>query len=131
MMASKDSTHFRIENITPILNVTDMARSLAFYVDLLGFQNADWGDNKFTCVTRNNTGIYLCEGGQGQPGTWIWMGFGGDIHALHKHFVEKGMAIHLPPTNFSWAYVMQVKDPDGHILRFGTDPNEQEPFADQ
>jgi len=25
---------------------------------------------------------------------------------------------------------MQVEDPDGHVLRFGTDPNKNEPFVD-
>ena len=99
-----------------------MARSLAFYIDILGFNNAEWGDNNFTLVSRNNTGIYLCKGGQGQAGTWIWIGFDGDIHALHQQLVSKGVTIKTPPTNFSWAYEMQILDPDGHVLRFGTDP---------
>jgi hypothetical protein len=42
-----------------------------------------------------------------------------------------GVKIKLPPTNFSWAYEMQVEDPDGHILRFGTDPKDEEPLADR
>jgi len=34
------------------------------------------------------------------------------------------------PTNFSWAYELRLEDPDGHILRFGTDPDSTKPFAD-
>ncbi|MCU0451295.1 MAG: glyoxalase superfamily protein [Bernardetiaceae bacterium] len=120
-----------MENVTPILYVEDLAQSLSFYVGVLGFKNADWGDDHFTSVNRDNTGLYLCKGGQGTPGTWLWIGFDGDIHALHKSLMAKGVTIKLAPTNFSWAYEMQVEDPDGHVLRLGTDPSDKEPFADQ
>ncbi len=122
--------NFRVENIAPILYVTDMAKSLEFYVDTLGFKKADWGDDTFTSINRDNSGIYLCKGGQGLPGTWLWIGFDGDINELYQRLKLKGVTIKLPPTNFSWAFEMQVQDPDGHILRFGTDPNNNEPFAD-
>jgi catechol 2,3-dioxygenase-like lactoylglutathione lyase family enzyme len=130
-MANNNASSFHVENITPILYVKDMSLSLAFYVDILGFKNAEWGDNNFTSVSRDNTGLYLCKDGQGAPGTWIWIGFGGDIFPLHQKLKSKGVTIKLPPTNFSWAYEMQVEDPDGHILRFGTDPNDKEPFVDR
>ena len=130
-MNETDPLKFRIENIAPILYVTDMAKSLAFYVDMLGFKKADWADDTFTSVNRDNTGLYLCKGAQGLPGTWIWIGFDGDIHTLHLQLKAIGVIIKLPPTNFSWAYEMQVQDPDGHVLRFGTDPNANEPFADR
>lgn len=122
---------FRIENITPVLYVKDMSRSLAFYVDILGFKKAEWGDENFTSVGRDNSDLYLCKGGQGNPGTWIWIGFDGDIFSLHQQLISKGVTIKLPPTNFSWAYEMRVEDPDGHILRFGTEPNNKETFADR
>jgi len=35
------------------------------------------------------------------------------------------------PTNYSWAMEMHVEDPDGHVLRFGTDPNPNESFLDE
>ena len=108
-----------------------MNRCLEFYVDLLGFRKADWGDENFTLVSRDNTGIYLCKGAQGLPGTWIWIGFDGDIFSLYEHLKNSGVTIKLPPTNFSWAYEMQVQDPDGHILRFGKEPNENERYSDK
>ena len=127
-MTRNDTLEFRIENVNPILSIKDMARSLAFYVDLLGFKKADWGDDTFTSVNRDNTGLYLCKDYQGQAGTWIWIGFDGDILLLHSKLKSNGVKIKLPPTNFSWAYEMQVEDPDVHVLRFGTDPNVNEPF---
>ena len=119
---------FKIENIVPVLNVSDMERSLSFYVDVLGFSSADWGTKEFTLVGRDNAGIYLCEGAQGQAGTWVWVGFDGDINALHEKLKSAGVKIKLPPTNFSWAYEMHVEDPDGHVLRFGTDPDQERPY---
>ena len=130
-MAEKESVDFRVENVTPILNVRDINKSLAFYVDILGFKNSEWGDNNFTSITRDRMGLYLCKGQQGASGTWIWIGFDGDIFLLYESLKSKGAKIKLPPTNFSWAYELQVEDPDGHVLRFGTDPNSNEPFADQ
>lgn len=129
-MSNNDPLNFRIENIAPILYVKDMPRSLAFYVDLLGFKNAEWGNDDFTSINKNNSGLYLCKGAQGSPGTWIWIGFDGDIFSLHEKFKSQGVSIKLPPTNFSYAYEMQIVDPDGHVLRFGTDPNENEPFVE-
>ena len=129
-MSDNAAIPVRLECITPILYVKDMSVSLAFYVGLLGFKNAEWGDENFTSINRDNTGLYLCKGAQGNPGTWLWMGFDGDISVLYQTLVSKGIKIKLPPTNFSWACEMQVEDPDGNVLRFGTDPDEKQPFAD-
>lgn len=115
---------FKIEGIDPILNVKDLAVSREFYVNVLGFSEADWGKGgEFTCMTRDRGAIYMCENGQGQAGTWIWVGFDGDIHELHEMLKAKGAIIRMPPTNFPWALEMHVEDPDGHVLRFGTDPD--------
>lgn len=130
-MTNPSIMNYRIENICPILYVNDIAKSLAFYVDILGFKKAEWGDDNFTSINKDNAGLYLCKGGQGLPGTWVWIGFDGDLIALHKELVSNGVTIKLPPTNFSWAHEMHVQDPDGHVLRFGTEPNEKEPFADR
>lgn len=111
----------RFECANPILRVADMARSIRYYVEVLGFTNADWGGDDFTCVTRDTAGIYLCEGDQGQPGTWAWIGVE-DVGALYEEYKATGANILHPPENHSWAYEMKVADPDGHVLRFGSDP---------
>jgi predicted enzyme related to lactoylglutathione lyase len=121
----------RVECIQPILSVSDMQASKKFYVDVLGFTNAPWGDDNFTSVNRDNAGIYLCKGGQGNPGTWIWIGFDGDIYALYERLKNNGIAIVQPPTNYSWALEMSIKDPDGHVLRLGKEPDPSKPFMDQ
>jgi predicted enzyme related to lactoylglutathione lyase len=34
----------------------------------------------------------------------------------------RGVKILLEPTNFPWALEFQVEDPDGNVLRFGSEP---------
>ena len=36
----------------------------------------------------------------------------------------------MEPTNFSYALEMHIEDPDGHVLRLGTDPEESLPFVE-
>ena len=43
-------------------------------------------------------------------------------HALFAEFSAKGVRIRSAPQNFSWAYEFTVEDPDGHVLRFGSEP---------
>ena len=121
----------RLEGIQPILNVKSIAASKKFYVDILGFSEDTWGDENFTSIRRDNCGIYLCRGYQGQPGTWLWVGFDGDLNSLYELLRSQNVQIRMPPTNFSWAQEMHVLDPDGHVLRFGTDPDPARPFEDE
>jgi predicted enzyme related to lactoylglutathione lyase len=113
----------KFEHANPILRVASMARSLTYYVGVLGFTNADWGSDDFTCVTRDGASIYLSEGDQGQPGTWVWVGVE-DVEMLHQEYRAAGATILHPPANFPWACEMKVGDPDGHVLRFGSDPKD-------
>lgn len=109
------------ERANPILRVADLRRSLRYYVEVLGFTNAEWGGDDFTCVSRDGADIYLSVGDQGQPGTWVWIGVS-DAEALHEEYKANGAVILHPPENFPWACEMKVRDPDGHVLRLGSDP---------
>jgi predicted enzyme related to lactoylglutathione lyase len=120
-MAHVDPPRIRFECITPILRVENMQASLEFYVNQLGFENASWGNDNFTCVTRDGTGIYLCRGDQGQGRAWIWIGVD-DVEKLNQEYRTRGLKIRLPPTKYSWALEMQIEDPDGNVLRLGSDP---------
>src|SRR5579859_1220065 len=120
-MASPLAAGVYFENSAPILRVEDMQRSLQFYADQLGFKNAPWGSNDFTSVNRDNAGIYLCRGGQGRGGAWVWVGVE-DARKLHDELKARGVAIRAPLTNQPWALEFQVEDPDGNVLRFGSEP---------
>jgi uncharacterized glyoxalase superfamily protein PhnB len=113
------TVHF--ENSQPILRVENMETSLGFYVGVLGFKNANWGSEHFTCIQRESAVIYLCRGDQGRGGAWVWVGVE-DAEKLHDEIKAHGVTIRSPLTNHSWALEFQVEDPDGNVLRFGSDP---------
>ena len=122
----------RFEGVTPILRVADLRASLDFYQATLGFRR-DWGGegahSTMASVSRDGAAVMLCHGAQGAPGTWVWFGVE-DATALHAEYLARGAKVVLPPTNFSWALETRVEDPDGHVLRFGSDPLAGQPFHD-
>jgi catechol 2,3-dioxygenase-like lactoylglutathione lyase family enzyme len=116
-----------VECIIPILGVKDLQASISFYVDVLGFK-VDWNTATMASVSRDGRAIMLCEGDQGQPGTWIWIGVE-DIEPLFEELVAKDVTIRQRPTNYRFAYEMRIEDPDGHVLRFGSEPKRDRPFV--
>jgi predicted lactoylglutathione lyase len=119
-----------VECIIPILRVKSLSASIAFYVQVLGFQ-VDWGGDAIgiASVSRDGRPIMLCQGEQGQPGTWIWMGVE-DAETIYRDCIARGAAIRQAPTNYSWAYEMRIEDPDGHVLRIGSEPKTDRPLND-
>ena len=122
----------RIECTNPILNVKDMFASLSHYTKVLGFKKAEWvhDGSTFALVERDGCGIYLSQGSQGEPGTWVWIGVE-DIDAIHEELQSSGAKIIREPTNYSWACEIRVEDPDCHVLRFGGPPKQDQPFVDK
>jgi catechol 2,3-dioxygenase-like lactoylglutathione lyase family enzyme len=122
-------TSVEFEVLSPILRVANLAASLAYYVDILGFK-IDWQHRDvIACVSRGPCSIFLCEGDQGHPGTWVWIGVS-DVDALQAEISQRGAIIRIPPTNYPWALEMHVEDPDGNVLRFGSEPRENEPYGE-
>jgi catechol 2,3-dioxygenase-like lactoylglutathione lyase family enzyme len=111
----------RFEGSHPILRVEDMNASVRFYVELLGFKNVSWGTEEFTRISRDRATIFLCQRDQGRGGAWLWIS-AEDVEKLHEEFKARGVPIRLPPTNYPWALEMHVEDPDGNVIRFGSDP---------
>lgn len=122
----------RFECTIPILRVRNLQESLAYYQSVLGFQK-DWGGDEansgMASVSRDHCALMLCSWGQGHLGTWVWIGVE-DIEPLLRDYQAKGAKIVLPPTNFFWALEMRVEDPNGHILRFGSEPRTDLPIVD-
>ena len=121
MAMSSQGSKTRFDGASPILRVANLRASVEYYVEVLGFRNADWGSDEFTSVKRDSAGIYLCRDGQGCVGAWAWVGVE-DAQALYDEYRVSGAKIRQPPRNYPWALEMHVEDLDGHVLRFGSDP---------
>ena len=107
----------------PILNVTNVAASIAYYVGALGFKNDwEWGEPpSFASVSRGKMHIFFCQGGQGHAGTWMWVPVE-NVDALYEEFRANGATTRQPPTNFPWgSRELNVEDIDGHRIRFASD----------
>ena len=117
------------EGVTPILRVGSLAASIEYYVRVLGFK-VDWQNpGIMASVSRGRCHIMLCEGDQGHAGGWVWIG----IDALDPLFAEyqaAGAKVRHAPTNYQWAYEMQIEDIDGNVLRMGAEPKNDEPTGE-
>jgi catechol 2,3-dioxygenase-like lactoylglutathione lyase family enzyme len=114
---------------TPILRVQDVEVSLAYYTGPLGFK-LDWRAGTFLSVSRDRFHVMLCQGEQGNPGTWLWIP-AEDVDALYAEWTASGAMLRQKPTNFPWgSREIQVTDPDRHVLRFAADARPGEPMGD-
>jgi hypothetical protein len=125
------------KRLNPILNVSSILESFAWF-EMLGWKKSwDWGDPPtFGGVCSGQCEIFLCEGGQGgrgkggnkmtfgpqgdqsaDQGVWmsIWVD---DVDAEYRHCTEQGLDVTWPPTDQAWnVREMHVRHPDGHVFR--------------
>jgi predicted lactoylglutathione lyase len=127
------------KGLTPILNVSDIQLSFAWFEKLGWKKSWDWGNPPtFGGVVSGDQQIFLCQGGQGgrgkgpakmtfgpfgdecgDKGVWmsIWVD---DVDAIHRHCLESGIEVTWPPTDMPWnVREMHVRHPDGHVFRIG------------
>ena len=120
---AKASTHdSELSPPRPILHVRNFAASTAYYRDALGFKlEWDWGTPPdFGAVSRGDAVIFLCEACASSLGAWNMI-FARNVDKLHDELRQRRAIIRQPPTNMPWGMrEMQVSDPDGNVIRFGT-----------
>ena len=120
---SKPDTQFG--GVNPIFRVNNVAASTGYYVNVLGFK-VNFQTPGFASVSRDRCNIFLVEGDQGHPGTWVWIGTG-NVEVLCAQLRAQGAKIRHEPTNYPWALEMQVEDLDGNVLRIGSEPKKDVP----
>ena len=129
----------KVPHITPILNVSNLQASFAWF-EKLGWKKVwDWGDPPdFGSVGSGHFEIFLCENGQGGRGngsttktfggdgddtsdTGAWMMvFVDDVESVYQRCLSEGLEVTWPPTDMPWnVREMHVRHPDGHVLRIG------------
>jgi len=123
--------------LTPILNVSDLAQSFAWFAQL-GWEKAwAWGEPpRFGAVRSGMCEILLCQDGQGGRGNGgvkmtfgrdgdqradkgVWMSiWGEDVDEVYRHCVAQGLDVAWPPTDMPWnVREMHLRHPDGHVFR--------------
>jgi catechol 2,3-dioxygenase-like lactoylglutathione lyase family enzyme len=115
------------QSVIPQLRITNAAKSLAFYVDGLGFA-IDWkhqfepGYPLFFQITRAGQTIYLSEhAGDCEVGGAVYF-LVPDVDACFSEFVGRKVEFSKLPENTPWGTrEMLLKDPDGNRLRFASE----------
>jgi catechol 2,3-dioxygenase-like lactoylglutathione lyase family enzyme len=128
-MARIEPERVSAECLTPILYVKDFAAATKFYTDKLLFHLAwDWGDPPtFGCVKLDNVEIFFSQGGQGTPGTWLCV-FLDDVDGYCERIKELGAEVVYGPKDEPWGLrEIHVRDPNGHVIRFGQGIPSREP----
>lgn len=116
-----------IENVIPVLPVGDLARSVHFYAEVLGF-SVEWGCGEgdiIGSVSRDGSSLMLSESAD-RPKAKVWVGLADD--SLFAAVITMGIPVVQEPKNRPWAYEMMIEDPDGHVLWLGTEPKADRPF---
>ena len=115
------------QTVIPQLRITNAERSLAFYIDALGFV-VDWkhqfepGFPVFIQATRAGQTIFLTEhAGDCQVGGAVYF-IVPDAQSCYAEFANNGIAATNPPANTPWGTCEFVlTDPDGNRLRFSAE----------
>lgn len=128
----------KAKGITPILNISDIAATFAWF-EKWGWKKLwDWGmPPTFGAVgSGEEVCIFLCVGAQGgrgkgankttfsgdeddsmDKGVWmsVWVD---DVDEVHETCVAAGLDVTMPPTNEPWRVrEMHLRHPDGHVFR--------------
>ena len=126
----------KLHRMTPVLNVQDIDRSLAFYRDAVGFELASSQEaleERNWCYLRNGDIHLMLDGGTGEgealfdpdavpeDGAWpaIYYFYPDDVVAMHRQLAASGYDV---SELYVTPYGMRefwLKDPDGHLLTFG------------
>jgi len=103
-----------VERLTPILNVSNIAETFAWF-EKLGWQKGwDWGDPPtFGGVCNGKVEIFLCQGGQGSRGgpmpqfvgddemggVWMswWLESLAAVDAAYQLALQHGLTVTMPP----------------------------------
>jgi catechol 2,3-dioxygenase-like lactoylglutathione lyase family enzyme len=115
------------QTVIPQLRSTDAVRSLAFYVNQLGF-SIDWqhqfepGFPLFFQLTREGQTLFLTEHtGDCEVGGAVYFRVP-DAQACHAAFAAQGVTATQSPQATPWGTIeFLLTDPDGNRLRFASE----------
>ena len=124
-----------VKRLTPILNVSNIVESFAWFEKLGWTKGWDWGDPPtFGGVCSGECEIFLCQEGQGSRGgpmprhvgdddtggVWMswWLQSPAEVDAAYKLALDQGLIASMPPTDEPWGVrEFHLRHPDGHTFR--------------
>jgi catechol 2,3-dioxygenase-like lactoylglutathione lyase family enzyme len=127
----------KVKHLVPILNVSNIQESFAWFEKLGWKKGWDWGDPPdFGGVCNGGFEIFLCQNGQGSRGGpiprhvndddtgGVWMSWflesPAEVDATYKLALEQGIVAPFPPTDKPWNLrEFIIRHPDGHTFRVG------------
>jgi len=109
---------------TTVLTVKDIAASLAYYRDRLGFDVAfEYGNPTFyagVCSGKVTLHLIAADRTPRQPGHGAVAIDVDDVDALHADLVQRGAKVLKAPANYDYGLRdFDVADLDGNVLFFG------------
>jgi len=132
-----------VQDVTPILNVSNLKDSFAWF-ERLGWQKHwEHGDPPtFGAVISESTEIFLCQGGQGSRGgpepkfvgddetggVWMswWVESPAAVDEAYQLAMKHGLTVTMPPTDEPWnVREFHLRHPDGHTFRVGAGLEEE------
>ena len=130
-----------VEKVIPILNVSSLQESFAWF-ERIGWKKAwDWGDG-FGSVCSGDVEIFLCQNCQGSRGGampqhvhddetgGVWLSWFVDspteVDAIYQLALEQGVTVTRPPMDYPWHMrEFHIRHPDGHTFRVGAGIEEE------
>jgi catechol 2,3-dioxygenase-like lactoylglutathione lyase family enzyme len=113
-----------ITGTATVLAVNDIAASVAYYRDALGFAvTFEYGQPTFyACLCRDEAAMHLIAASETkrQPGEGALCIFLDDVDALHAELVARKAKVVKPPENYDYGMrEFEVVDLDGNQIFFG------------
>jgi catechol 2,3-dioxygenase-like lactoylglutathione lyase family enzyme len=130
----------RIKRLTPMLNVSDIERSLDFYQKLAGFELvsprekvAQWrwawiksGDGELMLSESGGPATRVDQSDSSRDKGWpaIYYFYPENVVDLHAEVKRQAFQVSDLRVTFYGMKEFEVQDPDGHILWFGQETDE-------
>ena len=131
----------KLTQLIPMLNISNLEASLDFYEKALGFKvvssKEDLKEWHWGIIRSGDTELMLCETHTDlglakdidleRDDSWpvIFYFYPDDIEELHRHITGNGYQTTPLEVKFYGMKEFSMQDPDGHVLTFGQDVDEE------
>ncbi len=130
-----------MKQLIPMLNVSDLEASLSFYRQALSFELicpeqalSEWrwcairsGDTRLMLSETGSTPALAKECNPREDSSWptIFYFYPDDVEALYRHLQGLGLKVTPLEVTFYGMKEFSIRDPDGHLLSFGEESDQQ------